>query len=230
MSVKAMTLVWDLKCPQLINGIQFRPSHKFTLLAYADHADHLGKNIWPAVPTIARKTGFEDRSVQRLTNDLESMGLLIEDGKGPKGTNKWALPFSDKGDCLSPRQSVTGDIDDESLGDSALGDISSGDSVSPELKEPEPDKEINKDMNQKIWDRVLQALPRDPRNAAFVARIRQAQFSCYDGNTLTVRATDRETCEWLEDRAGRTIEQLLLGIVGKPVSVSFSVEVTEAVR
>src|SRR5512138_2854074 len=136
MSVKAMSLVWDFKCPQIIGGIQYRPSHKFTLLAYADHADHQGKNMWPSVPTIARKTGYEERSVQRLTNDLEAMGLLIEHGQGPRGTNKWALPFTERGDSLSPRPLVTGDIDAKSLGDSASGDIPSGDPESPELKEP----------------------------------------------------------------------------------------------
>ena len=136
MSAKATGLVWDLECPREVNGIAFRPAHKFTLVAYADHADHNGKNIWPAVPTIAKKTGYEARSITRLTNDLEEMGYLIADGTGPRGTNKWKLPYNDRGDGLSPRRPVRGDIDDKSLGDSALGDSASDDPVSPELTEP----------------------------------------------------------------------------------------------
>ena len=80
MSVKIMGLVWDLDLPQ---------NEKFVLLAYADHADHDGRNIFPAVQTIAKKTGYSERSIQGITRTLEEKGFLIADGKGPKGTNKW---------------------------------------------------------------------------------------------------------------------------------------------
>jgi hypothetical protein len=223
MSVKAMSLVWDFKCPQTINGIQFRPSHKFTLLAYADHADHLGKNIWPAVPTIARKTGFEDRSVQRLTNDLEAMGLLIDDGQGPRGTNKWALPFNEKGDSLSPRQTVTGDKNAKSLGDSPSGDIPSGDSGSPELTEPEPNTDINKDPHQVIWEKVLEQLESGMLRASIDRYLLGTQVIRYDGNAFVVQARDQAACDWLTDRIQRSAERLLVGILNKEVSVSFLV-------
>src|SRR5688572_20995842 len=98
MSVKAMGLVWDMDCPAKINGLDFKPGHKYTLIAYADHADHNGKNIYPSVKTIARKMGYDERSVQRLTHELESMGVLVTDGQGPRGTNRWYIPFSPGGD------------------------------------------------------------------------------------------------------------------------------------
>jgi DnaA-like protein/helix-turn-helix protein len=227
MSVKAMGLVWDFKCPQLINGIQFRPSHKFTLLAYADHADHLGKNIWPAVPTIARKTGFEDRSVQRLTNDLEAMGLLIEDGQGPKGTNKWCLPFSERGDSLSPRQVVTGDKSEKSLGDSASGDIPSGDSVSPELKEPEPNLNIKEIPEQRFWEMALDQLKMDIPRASFDSYVRDTRAYRYDGNTLEIAATNTFARDWLESRLQSSAERLLVGIMNASVSLVFVVEEAE---
>lgn len=132
MSVKAQALVWDLECPKEYNGLMFKPSHKFVLIAYADHADHHGKNIYPAVPTIARKTGLDDRSVQRLTHDLESMGLIVDDGMGPRGTNRWLLPYAPGGDKLSPVTICQGDKNPESLGDIPSGDIPSGDKLSPE--------------------------------------------------------------------------------------------------
>lgn len=150
MSVKAMGLVWDLPCPQDYNGIPFKPSHKYTLIAYADHADHEGKNIWPAVSTISRKTGLDERTIQRLTRDLEMIGLLVEDGTGPRGTNRWSLPFSRGGDKLSPRQIVTGDKSPESLGDIPSGDIPSGDKLTPELKEPEQGIYISTDKEKGI--------------------------------------------------------------------------------
>jgi len=58
MSVKAMAWVWDQDIPR---------DEKFLLLAYADHADHEGNNIFPAIDTIVKKTGYSRRSVQRIT-------------------------------------------------------------------------------------------------------------------------------------------------------------------
>jgi DnaD/phage-associated family protein len=82
MSVKVMGLVWDL---------EMEPNEKLVLLAYADHASHDGTGIWPAVATIMKKTGYSERSVQAITRSLEEKGLLVEDGSGPKGTNKWRV-------------------------------------------------------------------------------------------------------------------------------------------
>ena len=80
MSVKIMGLVWDLDLPQ---------NEKFVLLAYADHADHNGDNMFPGVALIAKKTGYSERSIQRTTRTLEDKGYLVANGKGPQGTNKW---------------------------------------------------------------------------------------------------------------------------------------------
>jgi hypothetical protein len=93
MSVKVTGQVWALDIP----------SHeKLVLLAYADHASHDGTGIWPAVLLIARKTGHSERSVQQITRSLKRRGLLVEDGKGPKGTNKWRVG----GAVLAPPESA----------------------------------------------------------------------------------------------------------------------------
>src|SRR5690606_33018261 len=135
MSVKAMSLVWDMPCPATINEIEFKPGHKYVLLAYADHADHHGKNIYPAIATIAKKTGYEERSIQRLTHELEQMTVLVSDGTGPRGTNRFYIPFSGGGDKISPLTKFHGDKTSKSLGDIPSGDIPSGDKISPEFKE-----------------------------------------------------------------------------------------------
>jgi len=154
MSVKAMALVWDLECPKDYNELTFKPNHKFVLIAYADHADHTGKSIYPAVATIAKKTGYEERSIQRITSELESMGLLVADGQGPKGTNRWYIPVNDGGDKISPLTKFRGDKNEKSLGDIPSGDIPSGDKLTPEFKEPEP--YINKDKDSCL--EILQSL------------------------------------------------------------------------
>jgi hypothetical protein len=84
MSVKVMGAVWDLKIGR---------DEKLVLLAYADHASHDGSSIYPAVSTIAEKTGYSERSVQSITRDLEQQGYLIPDGQGMHGTNRWRIPI-----------------------------------------------------------------------------------------------------------------------------------------
>ena len=105
MSVKVMGLVWDLQIARDI---------KFVLLAYADHADHEGYNIYPSIKTVAKKTGYEERSIQRITRKLEESGLLIPMGgqAGGRGvTPNWRIPLKNdkitpftKGDKLSSKR------------------------------------------------------------------------------------------------------------------------------
>ena len=218
MSVKAQALVWDLDCPRQYENLMFKPSHKYVLIAYADHADHHGKNIWPSVPTISRKTGLDERSVQRLTRDLEEMGLLIEDGAGPRGTNKWKLPYNEGGDNLSPVTICRGDKNEKSLGDIPSGDIPSGDKLSPELKEPEP---LNLEDNA-IWNSVLELLKGDfGKGSHWDAYIRDSRVVRFDGNALTIGTSSPEACAWLADRVRRSAERALVGILNQEVSITF---------
>ena len=84
MSVKAMAWVWDQDISR---------DEKFVLLAYADHADHEGNNIFPAVSSIAQKTGYSKRSIQKITKTLIDHKLLIPDGKSYLQTNKYSIPI-----------------------------------------------------------------------------------------------------------------------------------------
>lgn len=160
MSVKAMAMVWDLECPKEYNGIEFRPSHKFTLLAYADHADHHGKNIFPAVLTVSKKTGLDERTTQRLTRDLTAMGIMVPDGQGPRGTNRFLLAYDDRGWHPVTLSGSQGDKSQNSLGDNSSGDIPSGDNVTPEFKEPEPnDSNLKDSLLKKIELHAVSAIP-----------------------------------------------------------------------
>lgn len=228
MSVKATALVWDMKCPAKINGFDFKPSHKYLLLSYADHADHNGRNIWPAVITMAKKTGLDERTVQRLTADLANMSVLLEDGKGPRGTNKWYLPFNQGGDKLTPPSICRGDKNDESLGDIPSGDIPSGDKLSPELKEPElvnksyADETIDVGV-QKIWQIVLEQLERDMPKVNFVRYAKDTAPVHFENGTLQVNARNAEARDWLESRLQSTIERALVGITSNSVALEFVV-------
>jgi hypothetical protein len=132
MSVKIMGLVWELDIPS---------SEKLVLLAYADHAEHDGTGIYPAIALVARKTGYSQREVQRLTRRLENKGLLIADGSGPHRTNKWRCAVG--GDNLSGVTSAAAGGDNLSgvtstgvTSATARGDIDTGRGVTPMSPEP----------------------------------------------------------------------------------------------
>lgn len=143
MSVKTMAKVWDM---------ELSPGDKLVLLAYADHADHDDTNMYPSVETVARKTGYSERHVQRITRDLEKKGFLVNDGKGIHGTNRWSLG---RGDILSVVTSTTKGVTSTTSG----GDTG----VTRTILEPslEPSK-----VPQKKGDYLdlLMAMQKDPAN------------------------------------------------------------------
>ena len=83
-----MGLTWQLDLSASLTRAE-----KYVLLAYADHADQSGRNIYPSVDLVARKTGYSERAVQTATRRLEENGYLIPDGQGPRGTNRYRIPL-----------------------------------------------------------------------------------------------------------------------------------------
>ncbi|MBI5951879.1 MAG: DnaD domain protein [Chloroflexi bacterium] len=104
MSALVMGLVWELQ-----ESPDFGRAEKFVLMAYADHADSNGKNIYPSINLVMKKTFYEERNVQKITRALENLGYLVADGMGPHGTNRWAIPISrssDGGAKIAPVQNA----------------------------------------------------------------------------------------------------------------------------
>lgn len=211
MSVKAMSLVWDMPCPDSINGIDFKPGHKYILIAYADHADHHGKSIYPSITTIAKKTGYEGRSVQRLTHELGQMQVLIPDGTGPRGTNRFYIPFNERGDKISPLTKFQGDKNPKSLGDIPSGDIPSGDILSPELKERNLNNlTISTDM-ESFWGGTKDKLQKSIKRAMYETWVKDTEPLGYDGDTLVVVARNDYARAWLLENV-QPLAQEITGI------------------
>lgn len=209
MSVKAMSLVWDMECPSLINGLRFEAHHKYVLIAYADHADHQGRNIFPAVETIRKKTGYKSgRSIQNIGNDLEKMGVMIADGQGPRGTNRWRIPFSEKGDRIEPAtpaefappQNLRGANQNNSLGAIPSGAIPSGANIAPELKEPEPEQINNIHNNMSlIWEQTKEQIKGLVKRALYETWVEPTRAILFDGRTLCIAARNSIARAWLEN-------------------------------
>ena len=77
---------------------------RLLLLAIADHAGDDGGDAWPSVPTLARKTGTSERTVQRGLSRLEAGGhLAVERCAGRGGTNRYRVLMAPAaGASLSP--------------------------------------------------------------------------------------------------------------------------------
>lgn len=108
----------------------FNTEAKFVATVYADHAWEDGTHAYPAVATVAAIVGLHPRTVQRYLRILEGLGMLVPDGKGPKGTNKYKFPIRENedgsillvlegGGAVPPRQPAGGDT---VSGDTVSGD------------------------------------------------------------------------------------------------------------
>lgn len=67
------------------------PAQRAIINAYAHFCAPDGSGAYPAVATLAAKTGYSERHVRRVVRELVSAGLLVADGWGPKGTRKYAV-------------------------------------------------------------------------------------------------------------------------------------------
>lgn len=86
MSIRLMSVVWEIDFPT--------QSQKLIALKLADYASDNGASIFPAVNTIAKHTGCDERTVQRVMKAFRACGflsLIKEGGTGPKATNQWQL-------------------------------------------------------------------------------------------------------------------------------------------
>ena len=148
MSGKVMGWVWDQPLPQ---------NEKYVLLAYADHADHRGYNIYPSVSLIERKTGYSHRSVQRIVQRLREKGYLVLSGIGPMGVNKYHIPMHG-GDKMTPPTSGDdtamakgGDIATSGGGDMAMSPKPSVNRQKPSVKRLSPKAKAEWDSFLLAW-------------------------------------------------------------------------------
>ena len=158
---------------------KFNSDAKFIATVYADHAWEDGTHAYPAVETVAAITGYSDRTIQRYLRVLEGIGMLIPNGKGPRGTNRYDFPLqiaedgsvrlaikggdtvtppaaeqneADSGDSLSPRQADGGDRES--------GDRESGDTGVTQTNNPSVVLVVNADVAKisKLYEAEIGAI------------------------------------------------------------------------
>jgi Helix-turn-helix domain len=95
-----MSLVWESDLP---------PHETLILLALADHARDDGSRIYPSIATIARKTKYNRRTVQRIMRKLEEREILEVVKKSVRyGTTEYLI----RCDKLPPLRGGKNDISD----------------------------------------------------------------------------------------------------------------------
>lgn len=89
MSIRLMTLVWDIDFPT--------QAQKMIALRLSDYAADSGGSVYPARETIAKACGCDESTVKRTLKAFRECGLLQlvrEGGNGPRDTNEWLLNVS----------------------------------------------------------------------------------------------------------------------------------------
>lgn len=80
MSVHLMGEIWQF--------VDLPTNWKIVLLKLADHADHDGKNAWPAVERVAHESGLSKRTVQRILAGLAVEGIIAVEKNAVGGRGK----------------------------------------------------------------------------------------------------------------------------------------------
>lgn len=84
--------VWELSLPA---------NEQIVLLAMADHADHLGGNVYPSNGLIAWKVGMSESTVRRMKQRLERRGILVLEEAVPGCVKHYRIDTS-KGEHKAP--------------------------------------------------------------------------------------------------------------------------------
>lgn len=85
MSIRIMTWVWE--------HAEAAGADLLLMLAIADSADDQGRNAWPSVTDLSRKTRLDERTVQRRLKRLRDQGRIAIEVGGGRRRNRYAIPM-----------------------------------------------------------------------------------------------------------------------------------------
>ena len=218
MSVKMMGLVYDAHLP---------PGENSILLAYADHANHEGEEIYPGYTRIANKTGYSRRQVIRIAAQLqtsrkavgkfaERRELLIAYGTSKRGTTKFKLNIPElkaldpnfTGDTMSPVEENASDTMSPVENQVVTPSHPPSDTMSPE---PSFNRPLNPD--EKILEEVKRTLKSEMPLAEYNRRIKPLFFfeNGKANGTIAYAQNDEYTTDWLSQRLTTRVNQIIRG-------------------
>jgi hypothetical protein len=104
MSAKLVGAIWDLDLPH---------PQLWVLMAFADHADHTGGDVYASVGLIVWKTGYSESQVHRIVRELLNSGVLVRENRKPGGRghpNRYRIDLDaapHKEPFMAPQKGVT---------------------------------------------------------------------------------------------------------------------------
>lgn len=217
MSVKVMGHVWEL---------DLAPNKKYVLLAYADHADHAGNGIYPSEDLIAYKTGYSRRQVQRITDELTVAGLLIPDGVGPQGTNKFRYGW-DAGPKQPPfegkkgRQNVTPQ-DDKMSPPGVTSTTKGGDILTQNVSQMSPEPSVEPSIepsfksenpadenHHRIWRGALGQLEAQLGKAIYNTWLKDLKLVAVEDRIFVLAVRNQLALDYCEGQLYKSIRRLV---------------------
>lgn len=140
---------------------------KLTLLAMADHASDDGRNCFPAVATLARKTSQSRRGIQKILRRLEQGGLVVPDGRSSYGkagrcTTRYRLTIPHALASVKSATQPTTKPDEPSI-------------ANPTLSEAQVKAAV-----REVWDYYLEKLNRRTATNTFTPKIERAGIRCFN--------------------------------------------------
>src|SRR5262249_42545246 len=89
MSIKIITAAFELPSAAV------NPCERLVLLVLAWHADQNGRNAWPSVRTISRKTSLTERAVQKILVRLKEKRLIAIESKAARRSVRYAVALDE---------------------------------------------------------------------------------------------------------------------------------------
>jgi hypothetical protein len=224
MSIQKMAEVWKLSK----NG----GSLLLVELAIADHINGAGI-AWPSIKHLAKKTKLSERQVQRVVKKLEQTGELII--LRDRRYHRYKITLDDK---LSDIDKLSG-IEDDIQGIEYDIQGTKGDTQGTKGDTAESIKSlltINETINKSvtslqisekdpaliIWEKLLAAVKFEKSNV--LIQLSNYHDVSFENDTLTVWVTDIFQADYLNDRAVKTVEHLLVGILARSIKVKFAIK------
>ncbi len=209
MSYRLQPLIWNT---------DMKPSQRFVMLALVDYADDNGRNIYPSIETLSKKTGYSERNVQRILKSLEDEGLILIVGRSKYGTIRITLNLP----AIQERKAV----EDDTPTDDKMSQINDKMSQNDDKMSQNDDKMSPDPLINPLINPLLDTVNTHTRNENFEnAEIADGTFQAEQRNPV-IRIYEGVTC-YLGIPAGEKgdeLRQSILQIYQKKGTVEAAIE------
>jgi hypothetical protein len=175
---------------------------------------------------IQELTGLSRKPIVSAIARLETDGYIVAEHTEGK-TTSYSIPWRDTptygGYSGTGGESTPVPEDDSDWGSKSTSPFIPSPPASFNLKKELKDRDdssISKNKDQEIWARALEQVKIDNSSKEFLERLQHTMLAGRSDGHFRIAVTGPENnLAWLEDRATRIMEHILVGITGKPAVI-----------